>query len=479
MRLRLSPILLGAAMFFAALGVAKPVQAQQADVIRGRVIGRTAFRSSARTSPSRRSPATYSRRPAPTRDGRFTVTFPGGEGDYFVNVAALGFAAKRFEVKRTGDQEILVADAKLTRVGDGARRRSKCKADAAEGVAQRRGARHQRHRAAASRPAPSPPTSWATSPRWRRRSPACSSIPGADGDPNGFSVLGLGADQNSDDAQRHELRRIEPAARRERLDVARHDAVRRVARRLQRRAAQRAHAAAARTSSRASTSLNFDAPQLQWTDPAARALGQQYTNLSLGGALAGPISVRQGVLQHRVSARPPGERPSDVCSTPIPLGLQAAGVAARFGHAACSTSSAGAARPDDGRRHPEQPPQRQGARSSAASTSRRRPRRPARRSTSRSTAAGTGRRRPAALTTELPAHSGERTNWSGGVQGTAHELLRLRHPRARRTLGVERLAQLRRRRISTCRAARVRVNSTFADGTSERADARRSAAARR
>src|SRR5262249_57096011 len=38
-----------------------------------------------------------------------------------------------------------------------------------------------------------------------------------------------------------------------------------------------------------SSSLNFDAPQMQWTDPAARALGQQYTNVSLGGALAGPI----------------------------------------------------------------------------------------------------------------------------------------------------------------------------------------------
>ena len=47
------------------------------------------------------------------KNGRYTVTFPGDEGDYFVNIAALGFATKRFEVKRTGDQEILVADARL------------------------------------------------------------------------------------------------------------------------------------------------------------------------------------------------------------------------------------------------------------------------------------------------------------------------------------------------------------------------------
>ena len=64
-----------------------------------------------------------SRTPRTDKNGRYTVAFPGDEGDYFVNVAALGFAAKRFEIKRTGDQDILVADARLSRVGDAARRR--------------------------------------------------------------------------------------------------------------------------------------------------------------------------------------------------------------------------------------------------------------------------------------------------------------------------------------------------------------------
>ena len=61
--------------------------------------------------------------------------------------------------------------------------------------------------------------------------------------------------------------------------------------------------------------------------------------------------------------------------------------------------------------------------------------------------------------------SGERTNWSGGVQGTSQRLLRLRHPQ--RDVARRRAAQeLRRCRTSTCPAARVRVNSTFADGAS-------------
>jgi len=48
--------------------------------------------------------------------GRFTITFPGAEGDYFVYVTALGFTPRRFEVKRTADQEILIADARLAKM---------------------------------------------------------------------------------------------------------------------------------------------------------------------------------------------------------------------------------------------------------------------------------------------------------------------------------------------------------------------------
>src|SRR3978361_1594791 len=42
------------------------------------------------------------------RGGRFTITFPGGEGDYYVSFASIGYAPRRFEVKRTADHEKLV-----------------------------------------------------------------------------------------------------------------------------------------------------------------------------------------------------------------------------------------------------------------------------------------------------------------------------------------------------------------------------------
>ena len=52
------------------------------------------------------------------RNGRYTVTFPGGDGDYSVTFNAIGFAARRFEVKRVADEDFLVADAKLQRAAN-------------------------------------------------------------------------------------------------------------------------------------------------------------------------------------------------------------------------------------------------------------------------------------------------------------------------------------------------------------------------
>ena len=76
----------------------------------------------------------------------------------------------------------------------------------------------------------------AISPRWRRRCPACCSFRDSTAEPDGFSVLGLGADQNSVDAERHAGRRERTAARRGHLELALDVAVRCVPRRLQRRA---------------------------------------------------------------------------------------------------------------------------------------------------------------------------------------------------------------------------------------------------
>ena len=75
----------------------------QADVIRGRIVGPD-------STPIERAVVTVtslngsvSRNTRTDKSGRYTITVPAADCDYFVNVAAIGFAAKRFQIKRTAD----------------------------------------------------------------------------------------------------------------------------------------------------------------------------------------------------------------------------------------------------------------------------------------------------------------------------------------------------------------------------------------
>ena len=150
--------------------------------------------------------------------------------------------------------------------------------------------------------------------------------------PDGFSVLGLGADQNSTTLNGMQLRRLEPSARRARSR----------ARSSRRRTTCRAADSAARRFNIAQPSgieLHHaqHEPQrrraaLQWTDRAARALGQQYSNFSLGGLCPGPIEFDKAFYNIVVPARPPRERSADAAQhrSDRPAG---AGVVVRFGRA--------------------------------------------------------------------------------------------------------------------------------------------------
>ena len=184
------------ALFLVALLVPRTALHAQTDVIRGKITGPD-------NNPIERATVTVttlsgnvSRSSRTGKDGRYTVTFPGDEGDYFVSIAALGFAARRFEIKRTADQEILVADAKL--------QTSAAQLDAVQVNAQRqRVNRNDDLRADISgserqvNPANVSPDLIGDLAALASSMPGVQFIPGSDGAPNGFSVLGLGADQNS------------------------------------------------------------------------------------------------------------------------------------------------------------------------------------------------------------------------------------------------------------------------------------------
>src|SRR3954466_2474084 len=105
-------LLLMAVVLSAAL-TAPRTSAQQLDVIRGQIVGPDGKPLEDAKVTATSLSGNVNRSARTDKNGRYTITFPGGEGDYFVEFSAIGYGARRFEVKRTADQEILVADAKL------------------------------------------------------------------------------------------------------------------------------------------------------------------------------------------------------------------------------------------------------------------------------------------------------------------------------------------------------------------------------
>jgi hypothetical protein len=75
-----------------------------------------------------------------------------------------------------------------------------------------------------------------------------------------------------------------------------------------------------------SGSLNLDSPSMQWTDPAAREAGQQFSNLSLGGGFAGPIAYDQSFYNFSYQLGRNARDYQTLTNTGV-AGLQAAGVA--------------------------------------------------------------------------------------------------------------------------------------------------------
>jgi hypothetical protein len=271
----------------AALG--RPVAAQQIDIIRGRVT------AASDTTPLQGVLVTattlsgnVSRTARTDRNGRYTISFPGGEGNYWVTFTAIGFTARRYQVLRTADQEILIADARLspsTVTLEAVRVTERPAASRADTVADVGGT----ERALAADPGFLTAEQMGDLAAMAAAVPGVQLIPGADGAADAFSVLGLGGDQNN--TQLNGLNFGDASLPRDAgfmasLNTSPYD----VARggfsggQLQLRTRSGSNFI------RRSMSSNLVAPPMQWTDRAGIATGQQYTNISLGGAASGPIA---------------------------------------------------------------------------------------------------------------------------------------------------------------------------------------------
>ena len=432
--------------------------AQQVDVIRGQIAGpdNAPIENANVTATSVQGGVNRTART--DKSGRFTITFPGGEGDYFLNVTAIGFAPKRFEVKRTADQDILVADARLTRM---------VMLDTMRAVAERgRVNRNDKpgdisgNEQAASAAAVSAAQAGDLN-AMAASIPGVTPVTGADGDPAGFSVLGLSSDQNTTtlNGQNFGSANIPRDANvTTSLSTTPYD----VSRGGFSGGQFNITPGSGSNFIRRSTSLNVDSPKLQWTDRAARALGQQYSNLNMSGSVSGPIVMDKAF--YNVSYQL-GRRANDLQTlmNTDPVGLQAIGISAdsvarilTLAQLANIPTSISGGIPND----------RLSDQGSVFGSLNFTPPGSASGQTFSMTFNGNWNKQTPVgqLTTELPAHSGDRTNYGGGVQGnhTAY---------VRNTILSESSINFNASRnygtpYTLLPSGSVLVNSTFADGTS-------------
>lgn len=445
-----------AAVIVAAITFTAPLAAQQVDVIRGRVIGPDSIPLENVTVTATSISGNVNRVARSDRSGRFTITFPGGDGDYFVSFASMGYTSRRFEVKRTADEEILVADAKLARAIvnlDSVQVVGRTKPDRVNAKPDISGTERPVDNSAV------PADQMGDIAAMAASQPGVQPVAGADGDPSGFSVLGLTPDQNATTLNGlpfagNNLPRDANIAGS--LVTTPYDVSRGGFSGAQFNIQSRPGSNfIART-----VSLNADAPQMQWTDRAGRALGQQYTGLSLGGLVSGPIKYDQAFynVAYQLGRRANGLH---TLLNTDPLGLQTAGIATdsvtrllgilQQAHIPTTLDNFPSDRLSD-----------QGALFGSFDWT------PTSSSTGQafnvSLNGSWNRQTPvSALTTEFPAHSGDRTSWSGGAQARhsdyVHSVIL-----SETTVGVTESHNVATPYL-LLPSGTVLVNSSFADGT--------------
>jgi hypothetical protein len=104
----------GAVLAASASVSTQPLAAQiSGDIIRGKVTGSDSLPIAGAQVSVVALASRVSRLARTDRNGVFTVLFPEGEGDYVVMVAAVGYSARTFQIKRLGDEDVINADVRL------------------------------------------------------------------------------------------------------------------------------------------------------------------------------------------------------------------------------------------------------------------------------------------------------------------------------------------------------------------------------
>jgi hypothetical protein len=299
-----------------------PSLSAQTDVIRGKVTTVEGLPLAGVRVTATSLPGNVTRDTRTDQRGSFQIVFPGGPGDYIMGYALIGYVFRQFEIKRMADEDVLIADAKLSVI--------QLDTVSVTASVQQRVNRNQgtpdvsgTEQAIASMNLP--PELQGDLAAMAASLPGVVLIPGLDGAADGFSVMGLGADQNSITLNGQQFSASglpRDALISSSLSTSSFDP-------------SRGGFSGGNFNIRSGAGSNFrsrglslvvNTPQLEWTDRAARALGAEYTNVSLGGLMSGPIQRNKSF--YNVSYQF-GRRSSDnqTLLSAGPLGLQTAGVA--------------------------------------------------------------------------------------------------------------------------------------------------------
>jgi hypothetical protein len=294
----------------------------QTDVIRGRVTNSEGQPLANVRVTATSLPGNVTRTAQTNAQGQFQIAFPGGPGDYIMGYALFGYAFRQFQVKRLADEAVLLADARLAPV----------QLDTLMVVAQMQQRVNRNTQTPdvsgterAIIPTGLPPELFGDLAAMAASLPGVLLLPGLDGAADAFSVLGLDGDQNSTTLNGMQIGAnglprdagITTSLSTSSFDVSRggfsggnFNIRSRPGNNFRSRG----------------MSLTVTAPQVQWTDQAAQALGNSYTDISLGGVASGPIKPNKAFYNVSFQLGRQSRDNQTLLST-SPLGLETAGVA--------------------------------------------------------------------------------------------------------------------------------------------------------
>jgi hypothetical protein len=294
----------------------------QTDVIRGKVttVEGLPLRNVRVTATS--IPGNVTREVRTNNQGSYQIAFPGGAGDYIMGFALVGYQFRQFEIKRVVDEDVLLADARLAVV-------QLDTVVATATTAQRINRNSQTPDVSGTEQLINanqlPPELQGDLAAMAASLPGVTLIPGLDGAPDGFSVLGLGADQNNTTLNGLPFNSAtlpRDAQVQTSLTTSPYDA-------------SKGGFSGANFNIRPGSGSNFrmrgtsfvyNTPGLEWTDRAAQAVGTQFTNMSLGGVLSGPLQYNKSFynISYQLGRQ---SRDNQTLLTTSALGLRTYGIA--------------------------------------------------------------------------------------------------------------------------------------------------------